>query len=407
MQIIVKYFGNQFLLGLFSCLFLVIYFNNETLPNNLCILVSQPCVYVVLGILVFYIITQRKYKSNIVGTSQPLYLFMLIICILLNGIMDTAFSNGYFLIMMNVIVAYFLSKMIRFRDFALWYVNIIFFLCICSLLITYPLASVIRTSSFPHLVNSAGVPFVNAYLCFLVDVDFYFRNTGIFREAGVWGFFIVLAAVLTIENSFLFKPRWYIIKVIVFVTTILSTFSTASLMAITLVFIIMIFRRNNTKSRTSKIWLIIGAVLVLIMTLKLETGARALNESVDKLSGTSSLTYRTEVIKNSVPIILNSPLGCGIVRGTQMLTHHNSLEDYHNTSTFVACAVYFGWIYIILYTFALFLLCRRRMNSWLYFIPLCILMNSEQYIFNPIVYLLVFYGLQRKEQLNLVPLNNR
>lgn len=407
MQIINKHFGTTYLLGTFICLFLLTYFNNETLANNLCTFVSQPCMYVVIGIMVFYIVNRRKTIWNISSQAAIPFVTVFFIFLLLNGVMDISFSNGYFLTMMNIIVALLLSKMIRFRDFSLWYIDIMTFLGICSILITYPLAPIVRSLPLPHVVNSANTPFINAFLCYIVDFDIYYRNTGIFREAGVWGGFLVIALMLAIENSYLYKSRQYWARVIIIIATIVSTFSTACLVAMVMIFAIMMVNNNKEKNKVSNIWVIIGAIAVVFVTIKLDNGAEALFESINKLTGnSSSMDYRTEVIQNSVPVILNNPLGCGILKGTQMLADANTLREYHNTSTFVAGALYFGWIYIALYVTGVFQFCRRRLNSWLYLIPFFVLLNAEQYIFNPIFYLIIFYGLQSGEQENLVPIHH-
>lgn len=408
MRFILKRFGNSWLFGTFICLFLLIYFNNETLANNLCTFINQPCMYVAIGIIAFFVCSIHRTRGNISSQSAMPYIFVSLLFLVLNGMMDTTFANGYFLTMMNIVVAFMLSKMIRFRDFSLWYIEIMVILAICSLLITYPLASIVRSLSLPHVMNSANVPFTNAYICYLVDFGDYYRNTGIFREAGVWGGFLLIALMLTIENSFLYSPQKYWFHVILLVATIISTFSTACLVAMVMVFCIMIIKRKSKEvKKISNLWLIVGAVGVVFVTLKMEMGAEALTESVDKLVGnSSSMDYRTEVMKNAVPVIFSNPLGCGILQGTQMLTNANTLNNYHNTSTFVAGTVYFGCIYILLYLVGLYKFCKRRLCSWLYMAPFFMLLNAEQYIFNPIFYLLIFYGFQKSEQENLAPLCN-
>lgn len=408
MNYINKVFDSKLFLGLFMCLFLMIYFNNETLSNNLCTFVTQPCAYVALIIIFYYIINRYCFINKTESQISILFRFVFFISILLNGMMDISFSNGYLLTIMNIFIAFLLSKMIRFKEFSLWYINIIVFLCICSLLITYPLASFVRSLPLPRVINSAEVPFINAYFCYLVDFENYFRNTGIFREAGVWGAFVLIALMIVVENRFLFNSKQYLLRVIILISTVISTFSTACLVVLAMIFLIMMIKRDENKTTNiSNIWLLICAICIIFVTLKFDIGVEALSGSMDKLSeNSSSMDYRTDVINNSFTLILNNPFGYGILRGIEMLSNVNTMDEFHNTSTFVSCALYFGWLYFLFYVIGIFMFCYRRLSSWLYVFPLFMLLNAEQYIYNPIFYLLIFYGLQNVEQENLVPLSN-
>lgn len=371
---------------------LLFYFNNETLPNNLSTIVSQPTMYVaILELVVFVFASKSRINSSQVSGSALIVAISLIFFVIMGGLVDERFANGYFLLIMNILVALTMSSLIPYKLFAKFFVQLVVFFAIASLLITYAFKPFLGSLPLPHVYNSVFVPFINAYLCYLVDIDGYLRNTGIFREAGVWGGFLCIAIILLVTNRDLFKKKTLIYFYIILIVTILSTFSTTCLIAGGLIYGVFIFKKTGNTRQNIALILILAAVFIILSRYSLFI--EQFDESVGKLSTeSSSYQVRTEIMKNSISIIFSNPFGLGILRGTQALTSVNTLGNYHNTNTFVAGGVYFGLIFLAIYVVGLFIFCEKRLGNWLYLIPLALLMSGEQYIFNPWFFMLLFYG---------------
>lgn len=382
--------NNSRLTVLFTLIFvLLFYFNNETLPNNLSQRVSQPCMFVAIGELAFFIISGGlKYLTR--GRSLVVA-SVLIFLTIFSGLFDSIFSNGYSLLIMNILVAVTFVSILPYNVFVKYFVHVTVFFAIASLLITYLLSPVVRILPLSHLTNSAGVSFTNAYLCYLVDYDGYIRNTGIFREAGVWGGFLSLALILLISSRDLFSKKIFNIFSIILVLTILSTFSTTCFLTLLLIYIVSLLQSNNGLRNNKFLFfvLLLGVAAFFYYRGSIEE----IDNTFNKLSReSSSYQTRTEIIVNSISIMFNNPFGLGIVNGAAALMQSNTLDAFHNTSTLVAGGVYFGFLYLIIYIIGMFLFCKKRLGTWMFIIPLFLLLSGEQYIFNPWWYMFLFYG---------------
>ena len=381
---------------MFTLIFvLLFYFNNETLPNNLSQFVSQPCMYVAIGELIIFAIS-GKFNNLIKGYSLIVAL-VFILMVFFSGMFDSVYSNGYNLLIMNILVAVTFVSLLPYEIFVKYFVKVTVFFAISSLVITYLLSPVVRALPLPHVTNSAGVSFTNAFLCYLVDIEGYLRNTGIFREAGVWGAFLSLALVLLNSCREGFVKKEFNFYSIILIISILTTFSTTSILSLLLLYLI-IFSHSKTQLKNNK-YLSIVMLMLVVVFFYYRGSIEEIDDAFNKLSrDSSSYLYRTEVIKNSISIIFNNPLGLGIVNGAAALMQSNTLDAFHNTSTLVACGVYFGLLYLIIYVVGILLFCKKRLGSWLYFIPIVLLLSGEQYIFNPWWYMLLFYGINQTER---------
>lgn len=381
---------------MFTLIFvLLFYFNNETLPNNLSQFVSQPCMFVAIGELVLFIISGRF--NNLTKGYSLIVAIVSILLVFFSGMFDSVYSNGYNLLIMNILVAITFVSLLPYEIFVKYFVKVTVFFAIASLVITYLLSPVVHALPLPHVTNSAGVSFTNAFLCYLVDYEGYIRNTGIFREAGVWGGFLSVALVLLVSNKDLFSKKLFNVFSIVLVATILSTFSTTCVLALLLIYIAFLLQ-DRKKAKDNKFVLIV-LILGLAAFFYFRGSIEEIDNTFNKLSrDSSSYQTRTEIIINSISIIFNKPLGLGIVNGAAALMQSNTLDAFHNTSTLVACGVYFGLLYLIIYVVGMFLFCKKRLGSWLYFVPIMLLLSGEQYIFNPWWYMLLFYGINQAER---------
>lgn len=388
--------NNSRLTVLFTLIFvLLFYFNNETLPNNLSQFVSQPCMYVAIGELIVFAISGKF--NNLVRGYSLIVAIVSILLVFFSGMFDSVYSNGYNLLIMNILVAVTFVSLLPYEVFVKYFVQVTVFFAIASILITYPLSPLVRTLPLPHVTNSAGVSFTNAALCYLVDYDGYLRNTGIFREAGVWGGFLSVALILLITNRALFSKKLFNTYSIVLIATILSTFSTTCFLVLLVIYLVFLLK-NRGKDKGgwfSLIVLIIGIAAFFYFRGTIEE----IDNTFNKLSrDSSSYQTRTEVIINSVSVMFNNPLGLGIVNGAAALMQSNTLDAFHNTSTLVAAGVYFGILFLIIYVAGIFLFCKKKLGSWLYFVPIVLLLSGEQYIFNPWWYMLLFYGINQTER---------
>ena len=105
----------------------------------------------------------------------------------------------YFSILLCLIFAVFVTFFADSESVARYYVVILTALSVYALIATYVLRKLgyMEVISHPRSVtNDAGMVFFDYGLCFAVDHRYWHRNFGIFREPGVYQFFLLLGLYL-------------------------------------------------------------------------------------------------------------------------------------------------------------------------------------------------------------------
>lgn len=105
----------------------------------------------------------------------------------------------YFSILLCLIFAVFLTFFTDSGRVAKYYVVILTALGVYALIATYVLRNLGFQGLIPNpktVTNDAGMVFLDYGLCFAVDNRFWHRNFGIFREPGVYQFFLILGLYL-------------------------------------------------------------------------------------------------------------------------------------------------------------------------------------------------------------------
>lgn len=188
------------LFGLF--LFAMLLLNRDTLITS-CILGFTRSQFLMLGLIClfafgFLIYNRRRWKE-ILTDKRMLMLVLSALLVLMPMLGKQDWQMMYFSVLICLFFAVFLTFFLSWQETAKYYVLILTALGAYSLVGMYvlkPLAMAGRISA-PMFVNSAGMEFLNFGLTFVVPDEFWHRNFGIFREPGVYQFFVILAIYLT------------------------------------------------------------------------------------------------------------------------------------------------------------------------------------------------------------------
>jgi len=179
----------------------------------------------------------------------------------------------YFSVLLCVLFAVFLTYFTTSREIAKYYVIILTVLGIYSIFATYVLRKLVWTGMFtvPVFSNSNEWPFLNFGLAYAVDWEFWNRNFGIFREPGVYQFFIILALYLN-NYTVQWKKNWqtWTVNMILFVT-MLTTLAIGGYIEMFLFIIFLYFDKKWHKTKLGKriglITVAIGIVVVALLHL--------------------------------------------------------------------------------------------------------------------------------------------
>ena len=379
--------------------FLIFFFNNETLSNNLCLFMEQPTRIATVAAAIYAVYRIIRYR-DLIKVKVALFSVLLIALVIVALIIDGSYTNGYMLLIMGILNGAILALFIPFERFSELFIKISFFMSAASLLFTYPLKPIMRFAPFlfPRLTNSAGLVFYDAHLCYVNTNAKFFRNYGIFREPGVFAIVLCFSiALLVFAKPESFSRKKSLIYTVVFAVTLISTFSTTGYVAAMMIALISVFSRNSRGVSRSSIILVIAFVALVAAYLfffeNLENPFDKFNNASDSYS---SYRYRIETIVNGVAISLRQPQGYGLQKGIYALQNANSLKSYHNTSTWISMSVYLGVPYFLLCAVSFFEFFRKKTNSMILFLPFFLLLSGEAMVYNALIYAFIMYGMTAK-----------
>jgi len=183
--------------------------------------------------------------------------------ILLPMVLKRDWQLMYFSILIGLFFAVFLSYFLSYEDAALYYVLIMTVLAAYSMLATYILRAVFIDSGMgviPTFRNQTDLLFHNFGLAFVSDIYVKNRNFGIFREPGVYQFFLILALFLNNYTLSWDKGWKYWTVNVILALTMLTTFATGGVVELGMLAIIVFFEKKLYRDKRI---LVIALLLVV------------------------------------------------------------------------------------------------------------------------------------------------
>lgn len=377
--------------------FFAIYFNLSSLAvttriSNINYLIISISIYVLMFFWV--LISQRKTTFNL--NSMFFFIFA---CLLIGitMIINQDFNIMNFTILLMILAAFLVSHMISFEVFISNYVKVILFIAVYSLIIMYIVAPFLKSIVylFPLRYNQTGLA-VRDYI-----FGFHFedhsvalrRNTGIFREMGVYQHFLNLGLMFYLfylkENKFS--------TILIFSITIITTFSTPGIVFLAIILLVYMYENYNNKfMQLFKV--ILGLFFILLILSKVAPNIFIdLIYSINKiLKRGNSYSGRLSAIIANILAWLNSPIiGNGIQKGL-MLAEEFYIDQVtmHNTSTTTSFMAMYGIVFTIMMSFPLIMIISklqvRRISKILLITGLFLSINSQRFIYDQMYYIFVF-----------------
>ena len=294
------------LTGLF--LFGLMYLARDTLVTSsvLGFYKAQACM---LGLLIIagvvFLWWNRKRLKAVISDKRMGLLLICALGLLLPMVVKRDWQLMYFSVLLCVCAAVFLSYFLQCREAAKYYVGILAALGGYSILCAYVLRRLPDGNLLPVPMfdNQIGVNFYN-FLFSFVPLDYVKnRNFGIFREPGVYQFFLILALYL---NHY--QVRWksqkttWIVSGILTLTTI-TTFATGGIIELGLFWILLFFDKKLYRKRW--VWGILAGLAAALGILAAYCISRQNGlywEVYDMLIG--KFTYQEESIGDRVGSVL-------------------------------------------------------------------------------------------------------
>lgn len=331
-----------FLLSIF-----IIYLSGYALSTKTTVLNNLMLIVPTVLLLFIEIIKLKKLKIsiNVYNLSVISYLLFIIIAAFVNfNISYIGTTIKYF---MTVLFAYLITRRVRLDDFLHYFIRIMKFIILISLLM-YFIRNVLNIHlNLPVFNNVNNVTYKNAIVYFIIE-DLPSRNTGLFWEPGLFASYILLS--MTIEIIF-FNERINYLSIITYFLGLLSTKSTAGLLLFPLAIIILIFKnKNGFKSAIVAIFLIIAVIFVyfnidIIIKMLVNFNREIFNKLVIE---SSSSTVRSRSILGNLNIFLDYPIfGAGVGKSDSIYFRDFRISQTSTSFYYLASFGIFGIYYTL------------------------------------------------------------
>ena len=256
----------KFGFGLF--LLAMLFLSRDTLFSS-CLLGFAKSQFLMFGLIVLlgciFLWVNRRSFGEILKDRRIFVLGASVLVLVLPMAVKRDWQLMYFSILLCILTAVFLTYFTNVRDVSKYYVLILVALGIYSIVVTYCLKKPAREGLINPAVfyNSNDWEFFNFGLAYVNTAKYWHRNFGIFREPGVYQFFVLLAVYL---NNYCvdWNRQWKLwICNVALAFTMLSTFALGGFAELGLLIVFLYFDKKWYRESWGKA-AGIGAVILLI-----------------------------------------------------------------------------------------------------------------------------------------------
>lgn len=308
-------------------------------------------ITMIIGIAAF-LNKMLKYKFEVlIKTTAQKVVFIFFVLSLLSMVVNFEISLLYVNLLATVFVAYYLVNKYTTIQVTSLFVNVMLTIAIISLIFTVwinifgapaPISTVSTLASSIQCNNYIVFFYPNIWQGMLI------RNRGIFWEPGLFASYLILASVFEIEFSQK-HSRW---KLIIFVVTVLTTYSTAGIILLCLVGILLVdkeIENNNIRMIWFFVLILLGLTIFIFQNRILESLIHINPEVFSKLLGEdTSKTTRLGGPLLNLSIFYSHPIfGAGFSGATELFQNMKILfkaDSQTSTSLYMMAALGIGGI---------------------------------------------------------------
>ena len=300
---------------------------------------SQFLMLALMGLLglVFVLYNRRNLRQIVTDRRLGLILGFALLLIAVM-VLKRDWQMMYFSILLCLIFPVFLTFFTDTNRVAKYYVVTLTLLSVYALICTYVLRKLGYAGIVPRpstRTNDAGMVFFDYGLCFAVDHMFWHRNFGIFREPGVYQFFLLLGLYLNHYHVQWEKERSRWIFGILLAVTMLSTYSIGGFAELGLFAVFVYLDKKYYRTKAGR-WVGIGCVAaglavvaaVLIESQKPDFVLSPLYELYDMFlrltTPSDSSVDRTSALMTDLRMFLDHPLLGAKIAPVLHGTNHNT-----------------------------------------------------------------------------------
>lgn len=179
----------------------MLFLSRDTLMSS-CLIGFTKSQVLMFGLILLlgtaFLWANRRHLPEILKDRRILLMTVSAVILLVPMIIKRDWQLMYFSVLLCLLFPVFLTYFTDSREVAKYYVIILTVLGIYSMFATYVLRRMVWAGmlTVPEFFNSNEWPFFHFGFAYAVNWEFWHRNFGIFREPGVYQFFILLAVFL-------------------------------------------------------------------------------------------------------------------------------------------------------------------------------------------------------------------
>lgn len=278
-------------------------------PSQLCMLGLTSAAGIV-----FLVVNRREWKSVLLdGRMAAAAVFALVM--LLPMLIKQDWQLMYFTVLLGLFFAVFVSCFATLKETAGYYVRILCALCVYSLIATYFLRQLPDNGilEVPRFINAAKKEYYDFGLCYVSIHHVATRNFGVFREPGVYQFFLMIGLYLTNYQVEWEKESHMWLANGILAVTMLSTQATGGVIELGLFAVVLFFDKKMYRDKRLRL-LAIGlaaAVCVVVIVSVIQRNAiyRFLYNTllVKFIDREDSVTERADAIAANIRLFLQHP----------------------------------------------------------------------------------------------------
>ena len=227
---------------------------------------SQFLMLALIGLLgAVFLIYNRQNLRAIVTDRRVLAMVVFSAILLLPMLVKRDWQIMYLSILLCLLFPVFLTYFTDYSTVARYYVGILTALGVYSVIATYLFRQLVWAGIFqvPVRVNDAGMEFYDFLLCFGVTDPYWHRNFGIFREPGVYQFFLLLGLYLNHYAVSWRKEttRWLVSALLVI--TMFTTYAIGGFIETGLFAVFVYFEKKYYRGKPGR-WLGVSVIVVMV-----------------------------------------------------------------------------------------------------------------------------------------------
>jgi len=317
-----------------------LFLSRDTLTSS-CLIGFARSQILMLGLIVllglWFLWVNRKETFRILKDPRMLLLAASALLIVLPMAAKRDWQLMYFSILLCVLTAVFITYFTSVRETAKYYVVILVVLGLYSMFATYVLKYMARAEIITPGIfyNSNEWKFYNFWFTYAVPSRHWHRNFGIFREPGVYQFFVLLAVYLNNYAVDWNRPWKLWLSNVVLAFTMLSTFAIGGFAELGLLIVFLYFDKKwyretwGKKAGIAFVLAVIAAVMYIVYRVLWTDFVHSVfyefyDMFIRLFTGSESSTDRWDAVVTNLRFIARSPLAGEPIADVLHGTNHNT-----------------------------------------------------------------------------------